>query len=65
MAGKTTNLASTLRPRCQATTHAAGRPLVVGEVLAFTTRCASVRYVRNVVFILSVKTFFLFCALNS
>lgn len=53
MAGKTTNLASTLRAsRCQATTHAAGRPLVVGEVPAFTTRCASVRYVRIVAFIL-------------
>lgn len=60
MAGSTTNLVSTLRPRCQATTHAAGIPLVVGEVPAFTTRCASVRFVRNVAFMLSVKTFFLF-----
>lgn len=37
-----------------------GKTSVVGEVPAFTTRCASVRYVRNVGLILSVKTFFFF-----
>lgn len=38
MTGKTTNLASTLRAsRCQATTHAAGSPLIVSEIHVFTT----------------------------